>query len=334
MKHAFLLLSFFVLTKITFSQVIIPQKYYEKIKTADSLYNKDEYRESANEYSQAFKLLGWKGFSNDRYKAACSWALVGVKDSSFLHLNYIANKQNYSAYDIITNDPDLRSLHHDQRWKALLNKIKQNQIKEEAQLNKPLAAQLDTIYFDDLKYRLQIDAIEKAYGSDSPEMKRLEEIINKKDAINLIKVTSILDEHGWLGSEVVGENGNYALFSVIQHSDLSTQERYLPLMREAARNGNLSPAALASLEDRIALRQGKKQIYGTQMGIDPETNLYYVVPFEDPDNIDKRRAAMRLPPLADQLNSWGVKWDLEQYKIDLPMLEEKVKQTQKKEQTH
>ncbi len=56
-----------------------------------------------------------------------------------------------------------------------------------------------------------------------------------------------------------------------------------------------------------------------------ETKLYYVSPFEDPDNVDKRRAAVGLQPLAEYVYQWQIKWDIEQYKKDLPQIEAKEK---------
>ena len=159
----------------------------------------------------------------------------------------------------------------------------------------------------------------------SKEMKNHWRAIQKKDSINLIKVKAILDTYGWLGADVVGEQGNSTLFLVIQHSDQATQERYLPMMREAVKNGKAQSSSLALLIDRVALGQGKRQIYGSQIGRDPETQVYYVSPLEDPDNVDKRRAEVGLGPLAEYLNHWQIKWDVEQYKKDLPKLEEKRK---------
>ncbi len=149
--------------------------------------------------------------------------------------------------------------------------------------------------------------------------------INKKDSINLLKIRAILDKYGWLGSDLVGEKGNTALFLVIQHADQKTQETYLPMMREAVKNGKVQGSTLALLEDRVALGQGKRQIYGSQIGQDPETKAYYVSPLEDPDNVDKRRAEVGLEPLAEYVNQWQIKWDVEKYKKDLQKLEEKTK---------
>jgi len=131
--------------------------------------------------------------------------------------------------------------------------------------------------------------------------------------------------HGWLGSDIIGRLGNSTLFYVIQHSDLKTQEKYLPMMREAAQKGNASPNNLAYLEDRVALRQGKKQIYGSQMGRDEETGEYYVRPLEDPDNVDKRRKEVGLGKLQDYISHYGITWNPEEYKKKLPEFEAKEK---------
>ena len=117
-------------------------------------------------------------------------------------------------------------------------------------------------------------------------MKAHWKIIKEKDSINLIRITTILDSRGWLGTDIIGEQGNSTLFLVIQHSDIQTQEKYLPMMREAVKDGKAQASSLALLEDRVALRKGRKQIYGSQIGRDPHTQLYYVSPLEGPDNVD------------------------------------------------
>lgn len=159
-----------------------------------------------------------------------------------------------------------------------------------------------------------MDSVEKKHGFDSEEMKALWKKMDQQDSINLKKVTTILDEHGWLGPGVVGEDGNATLFLVIQHADLTTQEKYLPLMRQAVQQGKAHPADLALLEDRVALGQGRKQIYGSQLGRDEKTGQYYVQPLEDPEHVDERRSAVGLNPLAEYVLQWGIKWDVEAYK--------------------
>jgi hypothetical protein len=297
------------------------QVYNELIKKADSLYDAKNYLTSAKQYSDAFKINGWTGLSKDRYNAACSYALSGNIDSAFFHLYRIATKANYTNYGHITTDTDLTSLHNDQRWLTLLEIIKENKTKAEINLNQPLVALLDTIYSDDQKYRHQLDDMEKKYGWESKEIKDQWKIIHEKDSINLIKVKALLDTYGWLGPDIVGGQGSTTLFLVIQHSDKNTQQKYLPMMRDAVKKGKASGSSLALLEDRVALGQGKRQIYGSQIGRNPVTEKYYVSPLEDPDNVDKRRAEVGLGSLADYISRWQIKWDVEQYKKDLPSLE-------------
>jgi hypothetical protein len=323
MKQTISILVCILWANLVFGQSI-PKEYYDHIKNAYSLYTAKNYKSAANMYSAAFKTNGWKGLMDDRYNAACCWALAGVPDSAFFQLERITTKLNYNDYAHITTDPDLTTLHNDKRWEPLLEKIKQNKDKAEANLNKPLVAILDTIYTEDQKYRLQLNEIAKKYGWDSKEIRDQWKIINEKDSINLITVKKILDQYGWLGADVVGTQGNSTLFLVIQHSNQATQEKYLPIMQEAVKNGKADASDLALLEDRVALAQGKRQLYGSQIGRDPDTNLYIVLPLEDPENVDKRRASMRLGPLAEYVSYWQIKWDAAQYKKDLPELEKKL----------
>ena len=312
----------FIFTVTLFVNSLFSQSetYANLVHQADSLYRIKEYKNSATTYSAAFQSNGWKGYSEDRYNAACSWALSNGIDSAFFQLERITTKSNYSNLAHISIDPDLNSLHEDKRWIKILDKVKENKDKIEINYNKPLIAILDSVYMEDQKYRHQLKEIEEKYGWESNELKNQWKLINEKDSINLIKVLAILDKYGWLGADVVGPQGNSTLFLVIQHSDLKTQEKYLPMMREAVKNGKAAGSSLALLEDRVALGQGKKQIYGSQIGRDLETQKYYVLPLEDPDNVDKRRAEVGLGTLAEYASYFQIVWDLEQYKKDLHKL--------------
>jgi len=317
MKSTILLITILFFTQTAFGQEVLYDKF---IREADSLYDAQDYKNAALTYSRAFEKLEWKGYQSDRYNAACSWALAGEADSAFFQLERIANKSAFSDLDHLTSDPDLNSLHSDDRWATLLEKVKFNKEKAEENLDKPLAAQLDSIFESDQLYRIQIKEIEQKFGRESNEMKSHYRLMAETDSLNLIKVKSILDSRGWLGADIVGEKGNSCLFLVIQHADLSTQEKYLPMMREAVKSGNARASSLALLEDRVALRQGKKQIYGSQIGWNKDTKLYFVSPLEDPDNVDKRRAEVGLQPLSEYVQQWEIVWDCEQYKKDLPKL--------------
>ena len=171
-----------------------------------------------------------------------------------------------------------------------------------------LTTQLDNILTYDQKYRMMIEEIEAKHGPESPEMKALWKTIQKNDSLNLIQVTNILDKYGWLGADAVGERGNSALFFVIQHADLKAQEKYLPMMRQAVKDGKANGSQLAMLEDRVAIRQGRKQIYGSQITRDNQTGTFSISPIEDEANVNKRRAAVGLMPLEEYVKRWNIEY--------------------------
>ena len=173
-----------------------------------------------------------------------------------------------------------------------------------------LTAQLDSIHIKDQKYRQMITDVEAKHGYESKEMKDLRKTINKNDSANLVQVINILEKYGWLGADAVGEQGNTTIFLVIQHSDQKTQEKYLPMMRQAVKNGKAKGSQLALLEDRVAMGQGKKQIYGSQISRDQKTGKYFVAPIEDEPNVNKRRAAVGLMPLEDYARHFNIEYKL------------------------
>ncbi len=314
---------FFLCCAATSAHAQVSTEYGTLVSKAYSLYEQKDFLASAQTYTAAFRSNEWKGLPNDRYNAACSWALAGSSDSAFFQLNRIATKSNYANFSHMIGDADLTKLHSDPRWEPLCQLVRANKERIEATYDKPLVALLDSVEQEDQGLRQQMDAVEAEHGRDSEQMKDLWRKMREKDSLNLIVVKEILDTRGWLGADVVGSNGNTTLFLVIQHSDQATQEHYLPMMREAVAKGNARSSSLALLENRVALGQGKRQTYGSQIGRDPATGAYYVSPLDDPEHVDERRAKMGLPPLADYLRNWDLTWDPADYIKKLPSLEEK-----------
>lgn len=187
---------------------------------------------------------------------------------------------------------------------------RQSKLKVNYNFNKSLADRLDSILTQDQKYRQMLSSIEDKYGVKSKERADFWKIINTEDSINKFKVISILDKHGWLGQDVVGESGNSALYLVIQHSDLKTQEKYLPMMREAVKNGKALGSNLAYLEDRVALGNGKKQIYGSQLYRNDTTMVFYFAPIVDERNVNKRRASVGLNTIEDRAREFGFEYEI------------------------
>lgn len=298
--------------------------YTENITKAWDLYNQEDYVNSAKTYSLAFALNGGKGTQTDRYNAACSWALAGNIDSAFHYLFGAAEKNSYDNYAHITTDTDLNTLHNDPRWKQVLAIVLKNKEKAEANYNKPVIAILDSIYIDDQRTRKGIMELITKEGMQSDTVKKRLEEMGIADSVNLLKVQKLLDQYGWLGFDQVGRMGALTIFLVIQHSPLPVQQKYLPMMREAVKSKQAIAGNLALLEDRVALGEGRKQTYGSQIHTDKATGKPYLAPLEDPDHVDERRKAMGLGPLASYLKEFGLTWDAEEIKKQKAIKEVKM----------
>lgn len=121
------------------------------------------------------------------------------------------------------------------------------------------------------------------------------------DAANSQRVSEILDEFGWPGWSLVGEDGAEAAWVLIQHADLrpELQKRGLALLEAAVAAGDASPGDLAYLTDRVLVAEGKPQLYGTQVSVEGDGTVLPRTPIHDPENVDARREEMGLSPLAD-----------------------------------
>lgn len=119
----------------------------------------------------------------------------------------------------------------------------------------------------------------------------------------------ILDKYGWLGIDEIGEKANTALFMVIQHAGHSKQVKYLPMMRQAVKDGKAKANQLALLEDRVLADQGKPQIYGSQVRV-TKTGKYEFFPIADERNVNKRRATVGLEPLEAYARYFGIDYHL------------------------
>lgn len=291
------------------------QTYKEMVFKADSCYTKENYKLSVAYYEKAFKTE--QKNSKNLYDAGCSAARAKENKKAFKWLN-LAIDNGFENIAHMQIDNDLKSLHSDKKWKETIEKLQKKLAVTGANYDKVLEKQLAEIYTEDQEIRGEFMNVYKAPKPDKKKIDSIGKIMNRKDSINLIKVMKILDERGWLGKNVVGKQGNQTLFLVIQHADLQYQQKYLPMMREAVEIGNAEPGNLAYLEDRVALREGRPQIYGSQGAKNKKTNKMYISPMIDPDNVDKRRAEVGLGPIAEYAAKMNIEWDLETYKKELP----------------
>ena len=129
------------------------------------------------------------------------------------------------------------------------------------------------------------------------------------DSTNLVQVESLIARYGWMGRSFVGDKANSALFLVIQHADLETQIKYVDLLQHSVEAGESKASNLALMQDRILMRQGKNQLYGSQV-VYSKTGEQMFYPIEDEKNVNIRRAKMGLQPLEEYAKLFGITYTL------------------------
>lgn len=287
------------------------QTFSKLINKADSLYDSKDYKASAKTYEKAFGIK--EGNAGQYYNAACSWALSGDSLTSIHYLNLAANK-GWKNKKWLKKDKDLQSLHSLKEWDDILEKVQKNLNEYEKNFDQPLKNRLEKIYLEDQTLRQLLSCARDKFGENSEEMEYLWNLISWQDSLNESKIVEIIEKHGWVGKSLVGGKANMTLWLVIQHAPLDIQEKYLPLLKESVNKGESSARHLALLEDRILMRKGEPQIYGSQVTQNPETGKYEVYQIKDPEYVNQRREKIGLGPIENYLKNWDIEWEVTQKK--------------------
>lgn len=278
------------------------QLSFAQTNAADSLRKEGDLPAAINAYRTYY-------FSNPEnvdniYNLACAFALTKQTDSTFKYLE-IALKDEVNVRTF--SDPDFYFVIQDPRWNALRNEMI---LKVEAEYgtydNRDLAIELWTMKLKDqaFYYHLSI-ADNKTVKSAIWELKHQ---INTK---NVTRLEAILEAYGWPTTSYVKGSAAQAAFLIVQHADLETQKKYLPMMRDAADKGEASWSSLALLIDRIEMREGRPQIYGSQIRGDGNGN-FEVYDIIDPEYVNQRREEVGLEPLESYVKNWNIEWTVKQ----------------------
>ena len=91
------------------------------------------------------------------------------------------------------------------------------------------------------------------------------------DKKNMRLIDSLYNiKHTYIGKTLVGEKLESTMWAVIQHSEIKTMEKYLPIMHEAVKKGELSEGTIKLTIDRIYCAKYNYQPFGSQYGGDCE----------------------------------------------------------------
>jgi hypothetical protein len=117
------------------------------------------------------------------------------------------------------------------------------------------------------------------------------------DKASQARLKEIVDKEGWPTIPKVGADASRAAWLLVQHApSLEFMEQCLELM-ETLPNGEVSPANVAYLKDRVLMMNGKPQIYGTQFqGSGKDMHVYSI---EDAEHVDERRSSVGLGAFAE-----------------------------------
>lgn len=254
---------------------------WENLPVADSLFTAKNYPQALEFYKPVL------AFYEDR-KALLNGARCAAQaGETKLALKYagraVALGRNSSW--LLKNDKEFEPLRKESRFMDLIKKTEEQEARSAAMKNDAILAELDSLSANDKKYR-------KQKGMEA-EQARL-------DSLNGIRLKRLLDQHGWLGSNLLG--GRNYCWVVLQRQPLDFQKKYIGLMKKAVKKGEEERSFLAFLEDQMLLEQGKKQKYGTQ--VDREKKVAY--PLQNPEKVDIFRAKAGLGPYKEFLKIWKI----------------------------
>jgi hypothetical protein len=117
------------------------------------------------------------------------------------------------------------------------------------------------------------------------------EKIDARDLENQMRLKELMPDDGWFTISAYGEEGALSAFTIVQHAvnDPGLQDRALAAMEPLFGTDEIDGRAYATLYDRVAMRDGEYQRYGSQMIC--RNNEWVLYPLEDPDGADERRRA-------------------------------------------
>ena len=252
--------------------------YWSLIFHADSLFDARLYDEARQVYDLAF--------SDDRYilpsqlsRAANKMAAIGDNQTALAYLRHrIAMEKDFYEAPSVTSHAELKDTFE----------VRSRQWNYDLALKETLEGIFERDQYDRLLWSQAI----KNNPGDTERNEYLARRALITDSLNLVLVDEILSQHGFPRKEQVGDFGNQAAWLVFQHADLDCQKRFLPQMEAAVSHGDIAPLYLALLQDRIDVREGRPQRYGTQ--VDEKGNL---APLLDASCVNQWRKEVGLPSI-------------------------------------
>jgi len=159
----------------------------------------------------------------------------------------------------------------------------------EDQLARATYVQTQTASKTDARHWAHRLATADAVAIDEKSSAYLRDLLAEVDWIDIHRFTRPISQHAWI---------------LVQHSDahVDLQKLALSRMQPYLETGGVLKRNYAYLWDRVAVNSGELQRYGTQPDwASCQEGMLSLMPMEDPENVDERRAAMQLGPVQNDL---------------------------------
>jgi hypothetical protein len=279
-----------MLTIKAHAQAPINQKILNQANAAEA---RKDYAECARIWISQFE--NGHRESGFALKAASCLSLSGKLDEGFRYLNKSLDL-GFPQFEVYEKTAKLSALRADARWPSFVARVKAFR----AKLNEPLRAELLRMVEEDQAARKS--------GDPSAKDPQYEAKIAEVDKRNEKRMREIISQFGWPGRSLVLEDGAGAVSTLMQHMSHPFQKECLPLLEASVKNGEANAQAFAYLTDKVLVGDGKKQLYG-MVGRYSEDGGIVPLPIEDAANVDKRRKAIGIEPLAEYYKSMNESYD-------------------------
>ncbi|MFC2437515.1 hypothetical protein J5A68_02505 [Prevotella melaninogenica] len=251
--------------------------YWRLIFHADSLYEQKHYDDAIHVYTEAF--------ADDRY-------IFPSKLSSVAYKLRMVDKDE-AAYKFDMHRIRMEKDYYQMPDSATVPSYEDEFDKRADIYNYDLSLKnhLEEMLERDQAYRTQWILSRQLHHEETQYDIALRLRADSIDSLNQVEIRQILKEHGFPKKTEVGTSACEAAWIIIQHAPLDVQKEYLPMLERAATEGNIQAALVAALHDRIDVREGRPQKYGTQR------NHNGICPLLNKKMVNQWRKEVGLPPL-------------------------------------
>ena len=251
--------------------------YWRLIFHADSLYEQGRYDDAIRVYTEAF--------ADDRY-------IFPSKLSSVAYKLRMVDKEE-AAYKFDKHRIRMEKDYYQMPDSATVPSYEDEFDKRADIYNYDLSLKnhLEEMLERDQAYRTQWILSRQLHHEETQRDIALRLRADSIDSLNQVEIRQILKEHGFPKKTEVGTSACEAAWIIIQHAPLDVQKEYLPMLERAATEGNIQAALVATLHDRIDVREGHPQKYGTQR------NSNGLCPLLNEKMVNQWRKEVGLPPL-------------------------------------